>query len=146
MAATAAQKRRYAHSVLSGELLKKEAYVKHINPHVANPSVAAWRLEHTKSMVAILGEVNSELNEAKDVEKKESALRHKTLALADELLSNATDLSQQDKLKTLVQVSKLLDTFSKATAKHTKTEAETTDNYCTIENNHRPDFLSGVIL
>jgi hypothetical protein len=109
---TTAQKHRYAQAVLSGEF-KKTAYSHHVNPHAANPSTAAWRLEQTQSMQAIMAEELAERDRRNTLRFKTYDMLEGSLRLIDRLNDKAITLSHQDAIKTLVQTGKLLKSIDK---------------------------------
>ena len=145
---TVTQKRRYAHAVLSGEF-KKDAYLRHVNSDTTNPSSAAWRLEHTKSMPTIFSEARSELDRAKELEERCHAALEGSLCLVERLNADTTTLSPQEAIKALSQTTRLLTVLEKQNRRNEDArQIVEDDEWDSKARNWRPseDFLDGVIL
>ncbi len=146
--ASKTQKQSYARAVLLGGL-KKEAYLRHVNPAATHPSSAAWRLEHTKTMPTIFAEVKTELDKTKDLEDEcESALKG-ALSLLERVLSAPDTLSPQEAIRSLAQATRLLELIKKLPGNQPDTKQ--TRNSEGLWGNDgafgdTPDLPSGVII
>jgi hypothetical protein len=124
---TTTKKREYAQAVLAGEF-KKDAYLRHINPHATDPSNAAWRLEHTQSMMAIMDEARAEHDREQAIRLTSHSALIKALRLASSLDYDYDQLSHEEARKSLAQTGRLITTATKFLAQSTSTKSTVEDD------------------